>query len=349
MDIVSKVSIHQNIEFSIHRNIERDFALHPLASPCFCADIYWTKHSTYQISESCSVISIRFVCWYRYRIELDSLDTPTTKSIFIHWHYHSLYTATVHWVSRFSIHIDRQLDFRLFYRYQISKSCSYHIDSFFFVDIGIVSDSILLRYSTLTVILAYHSVPQYIDRFCEILKHKRSLHFGGEQTSAHARGLHLFFFSAVPPYTRNFIISANNHRSWKQKTKQVIPVWCWNPHKARDSLVLVNSSGKNVLFAHSTSPLPQLLASRDTGHHQTSRAYAPLSWESSLPSLRAVGLAWDVRAWPSSVPTFCVREQEVSSHQKKIIQKWVRFPRPRQELETQTTYGPQPWQRGLSV
>ena len=34
---------------------------------------------------------------------------------------------------------------------------------------------------------------------------------------------------------------------------------------------------KNVLFAHSTSPLPRVLASQDTGHHQTWRAYAPLS------------------------------------------------------------------------
>ena len=33
----------------------------------------------------------------------------------------------------------------------------------------------------------------------------------------------------------------------------------------------------------------RFLASQDTGHHQTWRAYAPLSWEFSLPSLRAVG------------------------------------------------------------
>ena len=35
--------------------------------------------------------------------------------------------------------------------------------------------------------------------------------------------------------------------------------------------------------------LPLFLASQDTGHHLTWRAYGPLSWESSLPSLRVVG------------------------------------------------------------
>ena len=44
-----------------------------------------------------------------------------------------------------------------------------------------------------------------------------------------------------------------------------------------------------MLFGHSTSPLPRVLTSQDTGHHQTWRACAPLSRESSLPSLRAVG------------------------------------------------------------
>ena len=34
---------------------------------------------------------------------------------------------------------------------------------------------------------------------------------------------------------------------------------------------------KNVLFAHSTSPLPRVFASQDTGHHQTWRGYVPLS------------------------------------------------------------------------
>ena len=43
------------------------------------------------------------------------------------------------------------------------------------------------------------------------------------------------------------------------------------------SVQLFNRSGKNVLFAHSTSPLPQLLASQDTGHHQTSRASSYIS------------------------------------------------------------------------
>ena len=52
---------------------------------------------------------------------------------------------------------------------------------------------------------------------------------------------------------------------------------------------------KDVVFAHRTSPLPGVLASQDTGHHQIWRAYAPLSWESSLPSLLAVrGLCLEV-------------------------------------------------------
>ena len=34
---------------------------------------------------------------------------------------------------------------------------------------------------------------------------------------------------------------------------------------------------KNVLFARNTLPLLQVLASQDTSHHQTWRAYVPLS------------------------------------------------------------------------
>ena len=41
--------------------------------------------------------------------------------------------------------------------------------------------------------------------------------------------------------------------------------------------------------------------------------------------------------------------EQVISDQKKIIQKWVRLPRPKRDLETQTTYGPQAWERGLSA
>ena len=57
-------------------------------------------------------------------------------------------------------------------------------------------------------------------------------------------------------------VEANNYRSRKQKTKQVIPSWCWNLHKALASLVLFNSNGKNVIFAYSTcllytSPSPR--------------------------------------------------------------------------------------------
>ena len=34
---------------------------------------------------------------------------------------------------------------------------------------------------------------------------------------------------------------------------------------------------KNMLFVHSTSPLPRVLASKDTGRHQAWKAYAPQS------------------------------------------------------------------------
>ena len=33
-------------------------------------------------------------------------------------------------------------------------------------------------------------------------------------------------------------------------------------------------------------------------------------------------------------------------YRKKLIHKWVRLPRPKRDLDTQTTYGPQTWQRG---
>ena len=44
-------------------------------------------------------------------------------------------------------------------------------------------------------------------------------------------------------------------------------------------------------------------------------------------------IAWDVVADPFCT-NFCDTEQEVTCDQKKIIQKWVRLPRPRQDLET---------------
>ena len=47
---------------------------------------------------------------------------------------------------------------------------------------------------------------------------------------------------------------------------------------------------------------------------------------------------------------FCDTEQEVISDRKYIsIRKWGRLPRPKRDLETRTTYGPQTWQRGLSA
>ena len=36
-------------------------------------------------------------------------------------------------------------------------------------------------------------------------------------------------------------------------------------------------------------------------------------------------------------------------YRTKLIHKWVRHPRPKQDLETQTTCGPQTWLRGLQA
>ena len=63
----------------------------------------------------------------------------------------------------------------------------------------------------------------------------------------------------------------------KTENKTGYPFVVLKPTKALASLVLFNRNGKNVLFAHSTSPLPQVLALQDTGRHQTWRTYAPLS------------------------------------------------------------------------
>ena len=51
---------------------------------------------------------------------------------------------------------------------------------------------------------------------------------------------------------------------------------------------------KNVLLAYSTSPLPRFLASQDTGHHQTWRAYAQLS-------LRVLAAKFEGRRWSLEV------------------------------------------------
>ena len=86
---------------------------------------------------------------------------------------------------------------------------------------------------------------------------------------------------------------ANYYRSRKQNTKQDFPSIILKPVSSAvgsDGPCLFTAhTRKNVLFAHSTSPLPRIFASQDTGRHQTWRAYAPLSLESSPPGLRAVG------------------------------------------------------------
>ena len=56
---------------------------------------------------------------------------------------------------------------------------------------------------------------------------------------------------------------------------------------------VLNRSGKNVLFAHSTSPLPQVIASQDTGRHQT--------WEIVCSAkLRVLTAKFDGRRWSVS-------------------------------------------------
>ena len=78
---------------------------------------------------------------------------------------------------------------------------------------------------------------------------------------------------------------------------------------------------KNVFCTHSTSPLPRVLASQDTDHDKPWRVYS--------------GFFFSDRKWPAVL------------YRKKFIQNWVRPPRPKRDLETQTTYDPQTWQRGL--
>ena len=63
----------------------------------------------------------------------------------------------------------------------------------------------------------------------------------------------------------------------KTENKTGYPFVVLKPTQGLASLVLFNRSVKNVLSARSTSPLPQVLASQDASHHQSSRSYAPLS------------------------------------------------------------------------
>ena len=83
---------------------------------------------------------------------------------------------------------------------------------------------------------------------------------------------------------------ANNHRSRKLKTEQVIPLRCWNPHKALASLVLLNKTGKKCFSQR------EIYCCRDFSPHRTrvtakhgEGTVCSQRWESSLPSLRAAG------------------------------------------------------------
>ena len=83
-----------------------------------------------------------------------------------------------------------------------------------------------------------------------------------------------------------------------------------------------------MLFAHSTSPLPEVLASQDTGRHQTWRAYAPRSGESSLPSLTAVGglcLEISLVTWgadPVLYQLFAIQNRRSFPIRKKKCRNW---------------------------
>ena len=59
-------------------------------------------------------------------------------------------------------------------------------------------------------------------------------------------------------------------------------------------------------------------------------------------------LDWDVGAWPISGWLFSDRKWPPVLYRKKLIHNWVSPPHPKRDLETQTTYGPHTWQRGLS-
>ena len=91
---------------------------------------------------------------------------------------------------------------------------------------------------------------------------------------------HIRYSGVLDIYIRYlFTPQANNYRSRKQKRNRLSLLCGVETHTrlALASLILFNSIGKNVLFAHSTSQLPPVLAPQDTGHHQTWRAYAKLN------------------------------------------------------------------------
>ena len=90
---------------------------------------------------------------------------------------------------------------------------------------------------------------------------------------------------------------------WDRKTenKAGFPFVVLNPARSAlgsdESFLFAAYTRKIVLFGHSTSPLPRVLASQDTGDHQTWRLYAPLSCESSLPSLVVTRVLRGEESW----------------------------------------------------
>ena len=87
----------------------------------------------------------------------------------------------------------------------------------------------------------------------------------------------------------------------RKHQEQVFPSSCRNPRAVPS---VAGYTRKNVLFAHST-PQPRVRASQRTDHGKTSRVYTSLSWESSMPSLRAVGsmcLAVSLGTWEPVCP-----------------------------------------------
>ena len=93
----------------------------------------------------------------------------------------------------------------------------------------------------------------------------------------------------------------------------------------------------------STSPLPRVIASQGTDHDKTWRAYAPLSWESLLPTLRAVGRLYLVvllETWEPDpfLDIFSDGKWPLVLYHKKLIQNSVRPPRYKRGPETPTTY-----------
>ena len=83
-------------------------------------------------------------------------------------------------------------------------------------------------------------------------------------------------------------------------------------------------TSENVLFAYSTSPMARVLASQNMDHDKKRRTYAPLSWESSLPSWKDAGglcLEFSLETWEPDpfLDLFFPIGNELQSNRRLIV------------------------------